>query len=104
MGSIGVILYGGLIGTSASGCYILAWVRNYCRFSYGGIKECGMSLLHGGVAVLPGDDAEQADLHTERLQRWVPQQPLLIEVQKLKFHIHMLQSIGYIRRHHTLPR
>lgn len=63
-----------------------------------------MSLLHGGVAVLPVDDAEQADLHTKRPQRWVPQQLLLIEVWKLKFHIRMLQSIGYIRRHHTLPR
>lgn len=69
------------------------------------MKEYGMSLLHGEAAVLPEGSAERAEfLALKKAVTGFLEHLLLIEVEKLNCHIHMLQSIDYIRRHHGLPR
>lgn len=78
---------------------------NVCRFSYRKMKDCGISLLCGEAAVLPEDGAEQAELLTlkEAMEGVFLEHLLLIEIEKLNCHTHMLQSSDYIRRHQSLP-
>lgn len=50
---------------------------------------------------MPKDGAEQVEFlaHREAMEG-LQEHLLLIEVEKLNCHIHMPQSIDYIRRHH----
>lgn len=63
-----------------------------------------MSPLRGGAAVLAEDGAEQAKFLAHREAMGVFLEHLLLtKVEKLSCHIHMLPSIDYMRRHHSLP-